>query len=167
MCLKFHQAGSAWRHYQKPWMIRDKTTLQSFWIIPNILSNWTYFGFSQIRKILPGSDGEFTEQPLACYATKRYTDIDENQTPSLHPVSIKGERGRLGIARMHQYKNSRIILNRTNKKLITAANNSNVNRRTNSKTRKSRPQKWKKKNVCRRFRSHLEAVDKANGDFFE
>ena len=59
-----YQSGSAWRHllfliqdekrpifYHRPWRIRRKTMLQNFWTNLSITSNWTCFGFSQIKKI--------------------------------------------------------------------------------------------------------------------
>ena len=36
------------------------------------------------EKFLPGSDNELTKWPLVCSVSTRYTDIDENQTPSSH-----------------------------------------------------------------------------------
>ena len=40
--------------------------------------------FLRREKLLSGSDGELTEQPLACTILTRYTDVDENLTSSPH-----------------------------------------------------------------------------------
>ena len=40
--------------------------------------------FLRWEKLLPGSDGELTGQPLACPVPTICTNIDENQIPSPH-----------------------------------------------------------------------------------
>ena len=40
--------------------------------------------FLKWEKFLQGSDGEFTEQLVACSVSTRCTDSDEKQTPSWH-----------------------------------------------------------------------------------
>ena len=51
---------------------RGKTTLQSFRTLSRILSNWTCFTYSQMRKFLQGLNRELIEQLLICCLHKRY-----------------------------------------------------------------------------------------------
>ena len=53
-----------------------KRLLQSFW------TNWNTYSIQAC--FLPGSDGEFTEQPLAFSVSIRWNNSDENQTSSSH-----------------------------------------------------------------------------------
>ena len=40
--------------------------------------------YFRLENILPGSDSELIKQTFVCCVPTRCTDIDENQTPSVH-----------------------------------------------------------------------------------
>ena len=80
----------AWRYYKMRKCLflslnmkkRRKTALQSFRTNLSITTGRTYFGFSQMRNFLPGSDGKLIEHPLPCSILTRCTDWDKIKHPA-------------------------------------------------------------------------------------
>ena len=82
----FSISHTTWKRanfYHRPLRTRGKTMLQNFWTNSSILSNLSYFGFSQIRKNFWQNQMLNSEQPLACSVWIKCTD-KEKQTPSTH-----------------------------------------------------------------------------------
>ena len=84
LCIKtFAISHMKWERvnfYHGPERTRIKTMLKKFF---NKLKHPLQLNIL-CEKFLPGADGEFTEQPLACFIPTRCTESNENQTPSSH-----------------------------------------------------------------------------------